>query len=89
MVVPRSSTFIAADDEYSLFSVVVFKKVYEDFVNKCRENKCVAFTVANHDPSRNAIPVGTSCVTLSGQMRRSESNARSLSSLTRPRKNSG
>ncbi|EPT04138.1 ATPase V1 complex subunit C [Fomitopsis schrenkii] len=41
MVVPRSSTFIADDEEYSLFSVVVFKKVYEDFVNKCRENKYV------------------------------------------------
>ncbi|KAH9937487.1 ATPase V1 complex subunit C [Fomitopsis serialis] len=41
MIVPRSSTPIASDDEYSLFSVVVFKKVYEDFVNKCRENKYI------------------------------------------------
>lgn len=48
MIVPRSSTFIANDDEYSLFSVVVFKKVYDDFVNKCRENKYVIYLIANY-----------------------------------------
>ncbi|KAH9835754.1 ATPase V1 complex subunit C [Rhodofomes roseus] len=41
MVVPRSSTPIASDDEYALFSAVVFKKVLEDFVSKCRENKYI------------------------------------------------
>ncbi|CCM02204.1 uncharacterized protein FIBRA_04284 [Fibroporia radiculosa] len=41
MVVPRSSMLIASDDEYSLFSVVVFKKVHDEFLHKCRENKFV------------------------------------------------
>ncbi|EMD41707.1 hypothetical protein CERSUDRAFT_110285 [Gelatoporia subvermispora B] len=40
-VVPRSSTLIAQDDEYSLFSVVIFKRVHDDFTNKCRENKYI------------------------------------------------
>ncbi|CCO27873.1 V-type H+-transporting ATPase subunit C [Rhizoctonia solani AG-1 IB] len=39
MVVPRSSKLIQADDEYSLFSVVIFTKVRQEFSNKCRENK--------------------------------------------------
>ncbi|KAI0735400.1 ATPase V1 complex subunit C [Earliella scabrosa] len=41
MVVPRSSTLIAADDEYSLFAVVIFKRVHDDFVQKCRDNKFI------------------------------------------------
>jgi len=41
MVVPRSSKLIQADDEYSLFSVVIFTKVKQDFANKCRENKFI------------------------------------------------
>lgn len=39
MVVPRSSRPIAADAEYSLFGVVIFRKVHDEFVQKCRENK--------------------------------------------------
>ncbi|KZT74823.1 ATPase, V1 complex, subunit C [Daedalea quercina L-15889] len=54
MVVPRSSTSIASDDEFSLFSVVVFRKVYEDFVHKCRENKCVV--VVSSPPSPSSSP---------------------------------
>lgn len=42
MVVPRSSNKLAADDEYALFNVTVFKKVRDEFVQKCREAK---FTV--------------------------------------------
>jgi V-type H+-transporting ATPase subunit C len=30
---------IASDDEYVLFGVVVFKRVHDEFVQKCRENK--------------------------------------------------
>jgi V-type H+-transporting ATPase subunit C len=30
---------IAADDEYVLQSVTVFKKVRDEYVHKCRENK--------------------------------------------------
>lgn len=41
MVVPRSSRKLAADDEFALFNVTVFKKVKSEFVNKCRENKYV------------------------------------------------
>jgi hypothetical protein len=38
---------IASDDEYVLFGVVVFKRVHDEFVQKCRENKLEppAFTV--------------------------------------------
>nr|VWO95113.1 N/A [Ganoderma boninense] len=39
MVVPRSSTSIASDDEFSLFSVVIFKRVHDEFAQKCRDNK--------------------------------------------------
>ena len=42
MVVPRSSNKIAADDEFALFNVTVFKKVKDEYIQKCRENK---FTV--------------------------------------------
>ncbi|WVR03777.1 hypothetical protein IAU60_000772 [Kwoniella sp. DSM 27419] len=41
MVVPRSSQRIAMDDEYALVTVTVFKKVRDDFVHKCRENKFI------------------------------------------------
>ena len=30
---------LAADDEFALFNVTVFKKVKEEFSQKCRENK--------------------------------------------------
>ena len=43
MVVPRSSRKLAEDDEFGLFNVTVFKKVKEEFVQKCRENKWVHF----------------------------------------------
>lgn len=39
MVVPRSATEIASDDEFVLFSVVVFKKHSAEFVHKCREKR--------------------------------------------------
>lgn len=41
MIVPRSSTLIASDGEYSLFSVVLFKRVHDEYVQKCRENKFI------------------------------------------------
>jgi len=41
MVVPRSSNLIAADDEFTLFSVVIFKRVHDEFSQKCRENKFI------------------------------------------------
>ncbi|KAK7694419.1 hypothetical protein QCA50_001605 [Cerrena zonata] len=41
MIVPRSSTLVASDDDYALFSVVVFRRVHDEFVQKCRENKYI------------------------------------------------
>ncbi|KAJ4494277.1 hypothetical protein C8R41DRAFT_881881 [Lentinula lateritia] len=39
MVVPRSSNVVASDDEYTLFSVVIFRRVHDEFIQQCRENK--------------------------------------------------
>lgn len=41
MVVPRSSTQIAKDEDYTLFNVTVFKKIKEEYSQKCREKKFV------------------------------------------------
>ncbi|KIM48440.1 hypothetical protein M413DRAFT_440173 [Hebeloma cylindrosporum] len=41
MIVPRTSKLIASDDEFSLFSVVAFRRVHDDFVQKCREQKFI------------------------------------------------
>lgn len=39
MVVPRSSTFVTSDDEFSLYAVTTFKKHSPEFIHKCREKK--------------------------------------------------
>ncbi|KAF2842424.1 vacuolar ATP synthase-like protein subunit C 1 [Patellaria atrata CBS 101060] len=39
MVVPRSSTEIAKDDEFTLFAATVFKKHGAEFVHRCREKR--------------------------------------------------
>lgn len=41
MVVPRSTRELARDDEYALFTVVIFKKVHDEFVQRARENKYI------------------------------------------------
>ncbi|KAL7414563.1 hypothetical protein BDY24DRAFT_369703 [Mrakia frigida] len=41
MVVPRSSTKLASDDEFTLQSVTIFKKCKDEFAQKCRENKFI------------------------------------------------
>ncbi|GJJ77998.1 V-type H+-transporting ATPase subunit C [Entomortierella parvispora] len=41
MVVPRSSHKIAEDDEYGLYTVTLFKRIAEDFTNKCREERFI------------------------------------------------
>jgi len=41
MVVPRSAISLASDEDYTLFTVVIFRKVYDTFVQKCRENKYI------------------------------------------------
>ncbi|KAJ1731942.1 Vacuolar ATP synthase subunit C [Coemansia biformis] len=41
MVVPRSSKKIAEDSEYTLFSVVMFKRVVDEFANKARDMRFI------------------------------------------------
>ncbi|KAF8807186.1 ATPase, V1 complex, subunit C [Phlegmacium glaucopus] len=54
MVVPRTSTLLASDDEFSLFSVVVFRRVHDDFIQKCREQKFIVrdFVYSEHEIAR-------------------------------------
>lgn len=51
MVVPRSSTKLAEDDDFALYNVTLFKKVSEDYKQKCREAK---FTVRDYTYDDNA-----------------------------------
>ena len=39
MVVPRSAKFVVEDDEYKLYSVIVFKKTANEFKAKSKEAK--------------------------------------------------
>ncbi|KAK9474787.1 uncharacterized protein V1510DRAFT_410664 [Dipodascopsis tothii] len=39
MVVPRSAGVVAEDDEFTLYSVTLFKKTVPEFLQKCREAK--------------------------------------------------
>lgn len=41
MVIPRSSSSLVSDEDYTLFSVVIFRRVHEEFVSKCRDNKFI------------------------------------------------
>lgn len=41
-IISSISRQIASDDEYVLQTVTVFKKVRDDFIHKCRENKQVS-----------------------------------------------
>ncbi|KAE8325541.1 hypothetical protein BDV39DRAFT_194337 [Aspergillus sergii] len=41
MVVPRSATFVASDDEFTLYAVTTFKKHSLEFVHKAREHKWI------------------------------------------------
>jgi hypothetical protein len=39
MVVPRSASQLAKDDEFTLFAVTTFKKHSNEFIHKCREKR--------------------------------------------------
>lgn len=39
MVVPRSAVQVAADEEFTLYTVTTFKKHSHEFIHKCRESK--------------------------------------------------
>ncbi|GAA5979925.1 hypothetical protein JCM5350_005542 [Sporobolomyces pararoseus] len=41
MVVPRSSTKLAEDEEYVLYSVTIFRRIKDDFSQKAREKKFI------------------------------------------------
>ncbi|GFF44114.1 vacuolar ATP synthase subunit c [Aspergillus lentulus] len=41
MVVPRSATLVASDDEFTLYAVTTFKKHSPEFVHRCREHKWI------------------------------------------------
>jgi len=41
MVVPRSAVSLASDEDYTLFTVIIFRKVYDTFAQRCRENKYI------------------------------------------------
>ena len=39
MVVPRSAVEVASDDEFTLFVVSIFRRVKDEFSQRCREEK--------------------------------------------------
>ncbi|KAL4916221.1 hypothetical protein BDW62DRAFT_186668 [Aspergillus aurantiobrunneus] len=41
MVVPRSATLVASDDEFTLYAVTTFRKHSTEFVHRCREQKWI------------------------------------------------
>ncbi|KAI9371390.1 hypothetical protein BJX61DRAFT_29103 [Aspergillus egyptiacus] len=41
MVVPRSATLVASDNEFTLYAVTTFRKHSTEFVHKCREQKWI------------------------------------------------
>ncbi|KAI9670658.1 MAG: Vacuolar ATP synthase subunit C [Alyxoria varia] len=49
MVVPRSSVQLAADSEFTLFSVVTFQKHSSEFLHKCRERRWIPRDI-NREP---------------------------------------
>jgi len=51
-VVPRSSRQCAEDNENTLHSVVLFKRVVDEFKQKCRDNR---FTVREYDYDADAV----------------------------------
>ncbi|KAK2462092.1 hypothetical protein APHAL10511_006555 [Amanita phalloides] len=40
-VVPRSARKISSDDEFALYNVVIFRRIHDEFIQKCRENKYI------------------------------------------------
>lgn len=48
-VVPRSSSLVAADNDFALFAIVCFKKVADDVKQKCRNHRYSIREVASAD----------------------------------------
>lgn len=54
MVVPRSSTQVASDEEFTLYAVTTFKKHGQEFVHKCRERKWTPRDFEWHEGGKEA-----------------------------------
>jgi len=65
MVVPRTSHLISQDDEFSLFSVAIFRRVHDDFIQKCRENKFIVreFVYSEDEAAKQQRDLETAAVT--------------------------
>ncbi|KAG2023740.1 V-ATPase subunit C family protein [Coprinopsis cinerea AmutBmut pab1-1] len=65
MVVPRSAKELLADDEFALYSVVIFKRIHDDFVQKCRERKFIVrdFVFSEEDMERERQELETTNAT--------------------------
>jgi len=83
MVVPRSAVEVASDDVFTLFVVSIFRRVKDEFSQRCREEKCVAAAPTGADRP------GSPCATSSSTRRPSSSSARSRSSSSDKRRISG
>ncbi|KIY63679.1 ATPase, V1 complex, subunit C [Cylindrobasidium torrendii FP15055 ss-10] len=65
MVVPRSSKTLATDDDYFLNTVVIFRKVHDEYVQKCRERKFLVrdFTYSEDEIHKQREEMETTDVT--------------------------
>lgn len=54
MVVPRSAKELLSDEEFALYSVVIFKRIRDEFNQKCRERKFIVrdFTYSEEEVER-------------------------------------
>jgi V-type H+-transporting ATPase subunit C len=54
MVVPRSASLLAKDDEFHLYAVTVFKKHSTEFLHKCRESRWMPREWKFHEGGKEA-----------------------------------
>ena len=64
MVVPRSSTKLAQDEEFTLYNVTLFKKHVQQFIQKARANRFVPreFTWTEHGGENAKKELDNACV---------------------------
>ncbi|PGH12183.1 hypothetical protein AJ80_06803 [Polytolypa hystricis UAMH7299] len=75
MVVPRSATLVASDDEFTLYAVTTFKKHSPEFIHKCREQRWVPrdfkYVAGGQEEERKEVDrVGADVQRLWGEMLR-------------------
>ena len=56
---------LASDDEFSLFSLVIFRKVHDEFIQKCRESKYIVrdFVYSEEEVERQRDELENAAVT--------------------------